>query len=49
MRAIEVARTGGPEVLDVVERPEPEPGPGEVVVAPAAIGGTGPIVPRRVQ
>lgn len=38
MRAIEVSRTGGPEVLEVVERPEPEPGPGEVVVAPAAIG-----------
>ncbi|WP_432828964.1 zinc-binding dehydrogenase [Dactylosporangium sp. CA-092794] len=33
MRAIEVARFGGPEVLVPVEVPEPEPGPGGVLVA----------------
>ena len=33
MRAIRFSRTGGPEVLEVVELPEPEPGPGEVLVA----------------
>ena len=32
MRVIEVARFGGPEVLRVVEAPDPVPGPGEVVV-----------------
>ena len=30
MRAIEISRPGGPEVLRPVERPVPEPGPGEV-------------------
>jgi putative PIG3 family NAD(P)H quinone oxidoreductase len=30
MRAIEIARPGAPEVLTLVERPVPEPGPGEV-------------------
>jgi NADPH2:quinone reductase len=38
MRAIEVSEAGGPEQLQVVEVAEPEPGPGQVVVAPAAIG-----------
>ena len=32
MRAIVHERTGGPEVLHLVERPDPEPGAGEVVV-----------------
>ena len=32
MRVIEVTRFGGPEVLQVVERPDPEPGPGQVLV-----------------
>jgi NADPH:quinone reductase-like Zn-dependent oxidoreductase len=32
MRAAEVSAFGGPEVFRVVDRPEPEPGPGEVVV-----------------
>ena len=36
MRVVEVARFGGPEVLTVVEAPDPVPGPGEVVVAVAA-------------
>ncbi len=32
MRAIEYSQTGGPEVLTLVERPTPDPGPGEVRV-----------------
>ena len=29
MRAVQITRFGGPEVLDVVDVPEPEPGPGQ--------------------
>ncbi len=32
MRAIEIQQTGGPEVLQVVDRPVPKPGPGQVLV-----------------
>ena len=32
MRIVEVGEFGGPEVLTVVEAPDPEPGPGEAVV-----------------
>jgi len=35
---VEVARTGGPEVMELVERPIPEPGPGEVRVRQRAVG-----------
>lgn len=38
MHAIEVAATGGPEVLRYVERPRPEPGRGEVLIRAEAIG-----------
>lgn len=38
MKAIQIAKTGGPEVLDLVELPRPAPGPGEVLVRAAAIG-----------
>lgn len=38
MRAVVYTRTGGPEVLRMVERPVPEPGPGEVRVAVAVSG-----------
>ncbi len=38
MRAIQIETTGGPEVLTLVERPEPAPGPGEVLVRAEAIG-----------
>ncbi|WIM88664.1 quinone oxidoreductase [Candidatus Mycobacterium wuenschmannii] len=38
MHAIEVAENGGPEVLSYVERPEPTPGPGEVLIHAEAIG-----------
>src|SRR5436309_2089474 len=38
MRAIVYRQTGGPEVFELVERPDPEPGPGEVVVRVACSG-----------
>lgn len=38
MHAIEVAETGGPEVLAYVEKPRPEPGAGEVLIRADAIG-----------
>ena len=31
MRAVEVAQTGGPEVLQYIEKPMPTPGPDEVL------------------
>ena len=36
MRAIEVARFGGPDVLEVRDLPEPVPGPGQVLVRASA-------------
>jgi NADPH:quinone reductase-like Zn-dependent oxidoreductase len=33
MRAIQFSRFGGPEVLEVVELPDPHPGPGQIRVA----------------
>jgi NADPH2:quinone reductase len=38
MSAIVVTRTGGPEVLEYVERPAPQAGPGELLVKVAAAG-----------
>ena len=38
MRAIVYTRNGGPEVLDLVELPDPSPGPGEVAVRVARSG-----------
>ncbi|MFI7061564.1 zinc-binding alcohol dehydrogenase family protein [Kribbella sp. NPDC050124] len=38
MRAIQVSRFGGPEVLARVEVPEPVPGPGDLLVEVAAAG-----------
>ena len=38
MRAVEAVAPGGPEVLTNVERPEPEPGPGQLLVRVAAAG-----------
>lgn len=38
MRAIQVTETGGPEVLRLVELPDPAPGPGELLVDVAAAG-----------
>lgn len=38
MRAIVVTRTGGPEVLEPQDVPEPEPGPGQLLVDVEAVG-----------
>jgi NADPH2:quinone reductase len=38
MYAIEITETGGPDVLSYVERPRPQPGPGEVLIKSEAIG-----------
>ena len=38
MRAIVVTEHGGPEVLELQDRPDPSPGPGELLVAVEAIG-----------
>jgi NADPH2:quinone reductase len=38
MLAVQVQRTGGPEVLEVVDLPAPTPGPGEILIAQEAVG-----------
>ena len=38
MHAVEVAETGGPEVLRYIEIPTPSPGPGEVLIKADAVG-----------
>ena len=38
MQAVEITRPGGPEVLQLAQRPTPVPKPGEVVIAVAAAG-----------
>jgi NADPH:quinone reductase len=38
MHAIEVASTGGPDVLAYVERPLPDPGPGQLLIKAEAVG-----------
>src|SRR5664279_2321810 len=38
MKAVQVAATGGPEVLEPVELADPEPGPDEILVSVAAAG-----------
>ncbi len=38
MKAIQITRTGGPEVLQYVELPTPRPGPDEVLIKAHAIG-----------
>jgi NADPH2:quinone reductase len=38
MRAVQVSEFGGPEVLEIVDVPDPEPGEGEVVVDVARAG-----------
>ncbi|MFJ6695311.1 zinc-binding dehydrogenase [Streptomyces sp. NPDC091272] len=37
MRVVQVARFGGPDVLETVEVPDPVPGPGEVVINVVAV------------
>lgn len=38
MLAIQATRTGGPEVIEVVDLPVPTPGPGEILIRHEAIG-----------
>jgi NADPH2:quinone reductase len=38
MKAIQITKTGGPEALELVDLPRPEPGEGEVVIRAHAIG-----------
>jgi NADPH:quinone reductase len=47
MRAIEISHPGGPEVLRLVQRPIPQPGPGEVLIKVAASGVNRPDVFQR--
>src|SRR5262245_55151260 len=47
MIAIEIRTPGGPEVLVPVERPQPVPGDGEVLIAVAAAGVNRPDVMQR--
>ena len=48
MRAIDPEAPGGPEVLRVVERPVPTPGPGEVLIRVEAAGVNRPDVMQRM-
>ncbi|MEI7967841.1 MAG: NAD(P)H-quinone oxidoreductase [Betaproteobacteria bacterium] len=48
MAAIEITRPGGPEVLHPVERPVPQPRPGEVLIEVAAAGVNRPDVLQRL-
>lgn len=48
MKAIEISRPGGPEVLTLVERPAPTPGPSEVLIRVAAAGVNRPDVLQRM-
>lgn len=38
MRAVQITRFGGPEVLDIVDIPEPEAGPGQKLYAVSTAG-----------
>jgi NADPH2:quinone reductase len=48
MKAVEITRPGGPEVLQLVERPDPVPGPGEVLIQVAASGVNRPDLLQRM-
>ena len=47
MICIEIAQPGGPDVLRPVERPDPVPGPGEVLIRVAGAGVNRPDVLQR--
>src|SRR4029453_4233865 len=47
MRAVVARGSGGAEVLQVIERPVPQPGPGEILVEVAAAGVNRPDVLQR--
>lgn len=38
MKAVRIARTGGPDVMELTDIPTPHPGPGEILVRHQAIG-----------
>jgi NADPH2:quinone reductase len=38
MLAIQISKTGGPEVLEAVDLPTPQPGPGQILVRHKAVG-----------
>ena len=38
MRAIQISELGGPEVLTMAELPDPQPGPGQLLVDVTAVG-----------
>lgn len=48
MRAIDPAHSGGPDVLAIVERPVPVPGPGEVLIRVHAAGVNRPDILQRM-
>lgn len=47
MKAIQISAPGGPEVLQLVERPKPAPGPADVLIKVAAAGVNRPDVLQR--
>jgi putative PIG3 family NAD(P)H quinone oxidoreductase len=47
MQCVEITRPGGPEVLRLVERPDPKPGAGEVLIQVVAAGVNRPDVMQR--
>ena len=47
MRAVEISAPGPPDVLRLVDRPEPQPGPGEVLLDVAAAGVNRPDLMQR--
>src|SRR3546814_11722958 len=50
MRAIVISQPGGPEVLTLVERHDPVPGPGEVLIKVSAAGVNSPdVFPRQAR
>jgi NADPH2:quinone reductase len=48
MRAVEISQPGGPEVLRLVERPQPAPKAGEILIKVAAAGVNRPDVLQRM-
>lgn len=47
MKAIEISEPGGPEVLNIVDRPKPEAAPGEILIKVEAIGVNRPDIQMR--